>query len=59
LETRVDEGGLDEMQAKNERKKMDFEDSLKQAVALGWVCEGYVDMVGITDPKMTGSLQVI
>jgi len=48
LEARVDERVLDEMQARNEQKKVDFQDSLKTAVALGWVCEGYIDMVGIS-----------
>jgi len=56
LEARVDERVLDDIQARNEQKQMDFQDSLKTAVALGWVCEGYIDMVGISYSEDDGEL---
>jgi len=42
----VPESDLDAMQKLNESKRREVQRRLDRAVSLGWVCEGYIDLVG-------------
>ena len=42
----VAESDLDAMQQLNESKRREVQRKLDRAVSLGWVCEGYIDLVG-------------
>ena len=41
----VPESDLDAMQLLNESKRREVQQKLDRAVSLGWVCEGYIDLV--------------
>lgn len=44
----ANESHFEELQRTNKQKKEEVQQQLNRAIALGWVCEGYVDLVGGT-----------
>ncbi len=53
----VGEARLEELQRVNETKKQEVQQRINRAMALGWVCEGYVDLVSGTQHKKRNILK--
>lgn len=54
----VGEARLEELQLVNERKKQEVQQQINLAMALGWVCEGYVDLVSGTQYKESNKSKI-